>query len=483
MMKSVIIWILIMIGFCSVLCYGINRNKKPPLPENISLETPKDYTDRMIETISYYIDIGYYIEASYLLNDLKSNNESGLNKGAITELQNRLNGLNTPDSEHSLYNSDILRVVKHFNGKYGYIDNNGNFVIEAKFDKADDFFEGLALVRIEKHYYFINRKGETVIDMDPDNENKTDIKSDFNSGLALYYQTYGNKKNKPSGYYYMDKQGNDKIYLPSGTSKFKDTYEPYGFSEGYAIVKSVEKGLYGYMDTDGKWLVEPSFAGANAFRNGMACIKYPGASVFGCINTSGQPAFKPFIRDGDGFSDEAALVTTKADRYSKTPDSMGGQYIYDTFLTLIDKSGNIIYDPSKEVIDKKSCTRMIYMRSDGLTAISFIEARRDNNKNAIIFIDKNNKRKLALIESIVLNNNYKVMDESQGVISFANGRAFIKTKYNGWGMIDMRGHFIVKPQEEWIPEKMFFNGLAKIKNNKDKSTGYINREGKIVYKE
>jgi hypothetical protein len=456
-----LILVLVLVFPFSSMCSAIDRDKPPALPNNISMGTAQDYVERMIENIRYYIDLGYYNEATYLLKDLNAANQAGLNQTAISELQNKLNGLYSPEKENSFYNSDVLVKAKDFTGKYGYIDSTGKFVIEAKYDTAEEFSDGMAWVRIKGEGCFINRNGDTSIQFKP--EQKTEIKSSFNSGLALC-EISGSETHE-DGYIYIDKQGNEQIFLPK-YGKFSICYEPGRFSEGFAVVKDVETRLYGYIDTDGKWLVKPTFAKAFAFRNQMAAVMYPNSKVFGFINNTGKPAFRPAAKDTWNYNDEIALIKTT-----------------DDFLKYIDKSGNVVYDSNTEVIDKKPCGKSVNgERSDGLIAMTAWEGISDNDNHAILFIGKDNHKKLALVEKRIINNHFNVYDEDQAVFSFANGRAFIKTKYYGWAMIDLKGNFVVKPQNEWKPESRFHNGLAKVKY-KDGSLGYINRDGKVVYKE
>jgi hypothetical protein len=460
-LKNHLFLILVPVCLFSSMCLAIDRNKPPALPNNISVEAPPDYVERMVENIRYYIDIGYYNEATYLLNDLNAANQEGLNQDAISELQNKLNGLYSPEKEDSCYNSDVYVKVKDFTGKYGYIDSTGKFVIEAKYDTAEEFSDGMAWVRINGKSCFINRKGDPVIEFKP--EQKIEVKSSFNSGLALC--EISGSETREAGYIYIDKQGNEQIFLPN-YGKFSVCYEPGSFSEGFAAVKDVEARLYGYIDTDGKWLVKPTFSKAFAFRNKMAVVQYPNSKVFGFINTAGKPAFKPAANDAWNYNDEIALVKTT-----------------ENSLQCIDKSGNVAYDSNLEIIDKKSCGKSINPeRSDGLIAMTAWEGISDNDNQAILFIGKDNRKKLALVEKRIINNHFNVYDEDQAVFSFANGRAFIKTKYYGWAMIDLKGNFVVKPQNEWKPQGRFHNGLAKVKY-RDDSIGYINRDGKVVYKE
>ena len=49
-------------------------------------------------------------------------------------------------------------------GLWGYLDYKGNEVIKPQFNSAEMFKGGVALVKKEGEQYFINTKGETVID-------------------------------------------------------------------------------------------------------------------------------------------------------------------------------------------------------------------------------------------------------------------------------------------------------------------------------
>ena len=53
--------------------------------------------------------------------------------------------------------SDGLALVKE-NAKWGYIDMQGNKVIDLKFDIASSFTNGAAIVKLNDKFFLINKK-------------------------------------------------------------------------------------------------------------------------------------------------------------------------------------------------------------------------------------------------------------------------------------------------------------------------------------
>ncbi|HEC1758418.1 TPA: WG repeat-containing protein [Campylobacter lari] len=65
--------------------------------------------------------------------------------------------------------------------KYGFIDKQGNLVIEAKYDVINDFNEGLARVELNEEYGFIDKQGNLVI------ETEYDVVLDLIKGVGYDY--------------------------------------------------------------------------------------------------------------------------------------------------------------------------------------------------------------------------------------------------------------------------------------------------------
>ena len=154
--------------------------------------------------------------------------------------------------DHKLY------VVK-IKDNYGYINYNGKFIINPQFDEAWDFNDGLARVVISDKYGFINHQGKFVINP------QFDKAWDFSDSLALISVKV--------------KVDND--------SHYRYGYNNYGY--GYNMYHTKYK--YGYINKQGKILINPQFDKAWDFKNGLAKVKI--GNRYGYIRTDGKFVFNP----------------------------------------------------------------------------------------------------------------------------------------------------------------------------------------------
>ncbi|EOF7418168.1 WG repeat-containing protein [Campylobacter coli] len=128
---------------------------------------------------------------------------------------------------------DLIRVK--IDGQWSFLDKNGEFAIEPKFDYVWSFWEGLAGVKLNGKWGFIDKSGKIVI------ESKFDSGGHFSEGLA------GVKLNGKWGF--IDKNGEFAI-----KPNFDDAWY---FREGLAKVGL--NGKYGLIDKSGKIVIEPIF--------------------------------------------------------------------------------------------------------------------------------------------------------------------------------------------------------------------------------
>ena len=187
-----------------------------------------------------------------------------------------------------------------FNKKFGYINEKGEKVIPFKYDDALNFSEGLAPVRtngilgLYKKWHYIDKTGKKVIPF------KYDEASSFSEGLADVRK--GNRENGKWGY--IDKTGHEVV-------PFKYDYAS-SFSEGLAYVRkgNWEDGKWGYIDKTGKIIIPFEYDGAHRFSEGLALVRI-GNSIdgkWGYIDKAGHEVVPFKYDDAESFSEGLAAV-------------------------------------------------------------------------------------------------------------------------------------------------------------------------------
>jgi hypothetical protein len=168
----------------------------------------------------------------------------------------------------------------------GYIDKTGKLIIGAQFQQLDDearlngsFSEGLAVVKANGKYGYINKAGVTVI------APQYDRVGAFREGLA--WVSRGGK------YGYIDKTGKVAIAL-----QFENAYD---FSEGLAHVEKLNDLGFsrdGFIDKTGKLVIENKYGVAGSFSEGLAYVSEGPNDNGGFINKQGQmllPLKRPVV--------------------------------------------------------------------------------------------------------------------------------------------------------------------------------------------
>ena len=157
-------------------------------------------------------------------------------------------------NENTYKYSEGLAVMDK-NDKFGYIDENGTIVISPKYDLANDFHDGLAVVAVIAN-------------------------NSFNYG-------------------YVDKQGRE--IMPC---QFFDAID---FSEGFAVVRKEMGSTYCFYNTKGEKEFNTDFNYCRSFKEGMAVIGNEEGKM-GYINQHGEMVI-PYNYDYlDDFSEGLAIV-------------------------------------------------------------------------------------------------------------------------------------------------------------------------------
>ncbi len=181
--------------------------------------------------------------------------------------------------QYCLQLSDEQIELYENQGKYGYRDKaTGKEIIPCIYDAGFNFFDGLAEVKKDGLYGFVDKIGKEVIPC------IYDYVCTFSEGLAAVkgYGRWG----------FVDVRG--KLVIPF-------TYEEaYNFSEGLAEVR--KNGKYGFIDKLGTIVIPCIYEEVSAFREGLAAVQKRGPKdilfkregKYGFIDKSGK-AVIPFV--------------------------------------------------------------------------------------------------------------------------------------------------------------------------------------------
>lgn len=375
--------------------------------------------------------------------------------------------------------------------KWGYVDASGQKVIDYQYDDAYKFQSSKNIAKVSKagKWGCINTKNETIlapeyqdIKINPKNGylkvKKDDKWNVFTpSGRRLMvkwydevgWPTYGMiavRQDRGPDSARIKKWGFvDKSKIP----KIRIMYDRVGnFQNGVAMVQLGKK--YGFIKTNGKYLIEPIFVAAHTFREGRAAYaendgmdekKRIPFKKWGFINTKGQRVISakyrvvyPFynylasaidINGNAGHIDTAGKTITPF-IYHETRDFQNGACLVRQFNEwgFVDSTGKEIISPQYS-----------YARpfKEGLAGVKKF--------GRWGFIDKTDS-------TIIKFQFYSVQDFSEGFAAFRD------SKSRRWGFVDQQG--IIKIQDKYQIVKPFQQGIALVKYNG--KWGYIDKNGK-----
>lgn len=322
-------------------------------------------------------------------------------------------------------NEELFLIVQ--NDKWGYINKNGQIVIEPQFSDGREFSEGLAAIAFgeypHKKHGYINAAGQLVI------EAAFEDAYSFSEGLALICL-----KGK---YGFIDTNGKIVIDPQFGFSQ--------SFSEGFAQVTSQTMRIGSirltttktfYIDKKGNRLGEMTFNDGRSFSGGCASVSIHGKS--GSIDKTGEFIIEPRYDWIESFSE--GLAATK----------IGDKWGY------IDKSGEFVISPQYDAADPFS---------EGLAAVKI--------NNRFRFIDKTGKE--------VIQTPFRFVGE------FSEGRAKVQDDNGYYGYIDKQGDVIIPPQFFPLVED-FTHGFALVQipdgdfqKTLQSKYGYIDKQGKYMW--
>lgn len=329
-------------------------------------------------------------------------------------------------SSHSAGRTPAVELfVFKKNGKYGYLNLKGEWVINPKYDYAYPFAEGLALVSLGGNRLLIDEKEKPV----PLPEGVTDI-SMFKGGLAPV------TINGRTGF--INRKGK-LVTAPFLDYPARDMAPP---SEGMHMV--VADSLFTFIDSTGRIIRLPGFEYALDFFEGRALVSNQGK--YGYLDKSGQIVIPLRYDAGWSFSEGLALVGIVQGKAFQ--------------LSFIDRAGNTAINVPYSIVNPRF--------TNGLTFFAI----EDNGRRKFGFIDRTGK--------IAIEPVYDHAEEivSSGSKNFANVVAFKVKAGDLWGMVS--GSMVVKPAFTDIAP--FNEGLAaaSVGAGGKRKFGFIDKSGNWV---
>ncbi len=337
----------------------------------------------------------------------------------------------------------VVTVILVSGDRLKTVDNEYLYTLEGQWDGAKDFSEGMAAVKLDGKWGYIDTEGRVIV------EPKYDGANSFSEGLAAVQS--GGK------WGYIDKTGAVVIAFT-----FDSTF---AFSEGLAAYSSGY--YYGYIDTTGAKVTDAVYSEASSFQGGVACVKKDGR--YGYIDKTGTPVTE-FIYGIEADADEGLIPVFYGDSsrgintgyigtdgkqvldflwYDAKPFSEGLAAACDEYTKpygFIDKTGAYVIEPAWDSVE------------------NFVSGRAVVEKNRLYtYIDTEGKP----ITEKTYQKAYSFT--GSGIARMGNSVG------TGWlfGYIDTEGMEIIPPK--YATAMDFHNGCAAVGNGT--KWGFIDEKG------
>lgn len=178
--------------------------------------------------------------------------------------------------ERTMLFSEGLAAVR-INGLFGYINTAGKVVIEPRFDLAGPFHDGFAEILVGQHTGVVAETGKVVLE--PQFRRSTPIMGDVlivQKGQFRPKRPPEMEELEPFDVLFLD-HGPMGLYSLSKGWLTADTYEFRHFERGrtayvWARDLNSKQGRFGLMNSDGRWKAEPAFDAVQSLNDGRAVV-------------------------------------------------------------------------------------------------------------------------------------------------------------------------------------------------------------------
>lgn len=205
--------------------------------------------------------------------------------------------------------------------KMGLIDKSGSFLVEPKYFFINDYFEGLAVAQYDEGYEVLDETGKVISE-------RYSYINNYKNDTAVFAVEASDGSFR---YGYLDRNG--KVIIEPIYEHASD------FEKGRAIARLSDSRGNVLIDEKGMVIKEIDYEIVWSVSDGMCGFFDETNNKYGYMNIESDIVIPPLFTVADGFEDGTAVV------------SLLGEFYSDIQYGLIDKKANYIIEPKyKEII-------------------------------------------------------------------------------------------------------------------------------------
>jgi hypothetical protein len=370
--------------------------------------------------------------------------------------------------------SEGLAAVR-LNGRYGYIDERGEQVIQPGYDLAGGFYQGLAEVLIGDKTGVIDRQGRVVVA--PQFAHSIPFTSEVvlaqeGTWKSTQYQgreelfNLSNGRLPSAGEWGLFHIRNGWVTKPE---YHVTVFEKTGRGLIWAATKYYPNGPFGLLRADGTWQVEPEFMHVQPLMDGRAVVDN-GQRLRGAVDPDGKLVVpyryrmlgywangSALTRDGDkeGLVDKAGnLIGGRLfDRVERAETGDISRVMFDGNWHGLDRQGNLVPDPQSGtmIADCPEGLRVV-KRPNGIQVVDqqgrpTIPYLLDERRGFPFSCDRPTVVKLGAKWGYIRQNGKLLFDPPpfDNLYDFQGDYAIV-IRDGKHGLIDSNGRFMIEPQ-------------------------------------
>ncbi|WMJ88944.1 WG repeat-containing protein [Anaerocolumna sp. MB42-C2] len=304
-------------------------------------------------------------------------------------MKNRIETQETTDVPVPSSSTNLYPAYEYVNGEkqYGFIDENGIFIIQPGYSYVTDFKDGYAVITASRDYKVIDQSGSIIYESDY-------LIKPYSNGAAVFSKLSGSTFKEG----YIDTNGNviiDPVYLQADDFKKDNTALVETDIGNYALINKSGNVLETYQ-------LDKKYNSVVDFKNGYIIYSGDKDGKVGVVTYKGEEIFKPIYNEikylGDdlfaikdpSLDSNGTLTTEPAAIFDKTGKQLTDYVFYDLsefhngyasatnsqYTYFVDKKGKEAISLPKmegrgtltlfgDIIKAEIDDDLVYMRKDG----------------------------------------------------------------------------------------------------------------------